>query len=94
MASFDTEEGTFQQEEFFEGFGAAPEFDKFPGKIMAKAYAQKISSIREASDLKRVDKKPTLPIVITRDLLPTTLMIAPVQRRKSAKKRTRTLSLK
>ncbi|KAL4778792.1 hypothetical protein BJX76DRAFT_122368 [Aspergillus varians] len=49
MASFETEEGIFQQDEFFKGFGAAPDFDKFLGKIMANAYAQKLSSIRNAS---------------------------------------------
>jgi hypothetical protein len=65
MASFDANEEIFLQDEFFEGFGeAAPEFDKFLGKIMAKAYAQKISLIREASYLKRVDEKPTMPTVL------------------------------
>jgi hypothetical protein len=65
MASFDADEEIFLQEEFFEGFGeAAPEFDKFLGKIMAKAYAQKISLIREASFLNRVDEKPTMPTVL------------------------------
>jgi hypothetical protein len=65
MASFDADEEIFLQEEFFKGFGeAAPEFDKFLGKIMAKAYAQKISLIRESSDLNRVDEKPTMPTVL------------------------------
>jgi hypothetical protein len=31
---------------------------------MAKAYAQKISLIREALGLKRVDEKPTMPTVL------------------------------
>lgn len=37
MAIFETKEGIFQQEEFYHGFGEAPDFDRFLGKVMAKA---------------------------------------------------------
>lgn len=67
MTSFEAEEGIFQQEEFFNGFGEAPDFDKFLGKIMAKAYDRKISSIRDASDLRRMDNKSTAAMAMNRE---------------------------
>jgi hypothetical protein len=49
MASFHSDEGIFQQEDFFNGFGEVRDFDKYLAKAMAKAYGYKISSIQYAS---------------------------------------------
>ncbi|KAF9882663.1 hypothetical protein FE257_005665 [Aspergillus nanangensis] len=51
MASFEADEGIFQREEFFEGFGEAHDFDKFLGKVMANAYTQRMSSMRGVTGL-------------------------------------------
>lgn len=57
--SFETEEDIFEQEEFFRDFGEAPEFDRFLGKVVANAYARKVSSLREALDLKKMVNNST-----------------------------------
>lgn len=49
LAAFDEDDGLFLSEEYFEGFGEAPEFDKFLGKVMALAYSKKISTMRSGS---------------------------------------------
>ena len=64
MASFENDERIFQQEEFFKGFGEAPDFDKFLGKIMAKTYAHKISSIQDAPDPNGMDDESTTAMAI------------------------------
>lgn len=50
--SFETEEDIFEQEEFLRDIGEAPEFDRFLVNVVATVYARKISSLREALDLK------------------------------------------
>jgi hypothetical protein len=64
--SFETEEDIFEQEEFFRDFGEAPEFDRFLGKVVANAYARKISSLREALDLKRMVNDSTTATALHR----------------------------
>ncbi|KAI7974216.1 hypothetical protein EIK77_004968 [Talaromyces pinophilus] len=64
--SFETEEDIFEQEEFFRGFGEAPEFDRFLGKVVANAYARKVSSLREALDLKRMVTNSTTATALNR----------------------------
>lgn len=48
MQTFEEDEQIFQREEFFEGFGQAPYFDKFLGKVMATVYTHRIFSLRAA----------------------------------------------
>jgi hypothetical protein len=50
-ASFEADEGIFQREQFFEGFGESVDFDKFLGKVMAQVYLSKISAIRRGTEL-------------------------------------------
>ncbi|GMF81964.1 unnamed protein product [Aspergillus oryzae] len=50
-ASFKADEGIFQQEQFFEGFGESVDFDKFLGKAMVQVYSSKISAIRRETEL-------------------------------------------
>jgi hypothetical protein len=64
MAIFETKEGIFQQEEFYHGFGEAPDFDKFLGKVMAKAYTYKISSLRDVLGSKSMDNRSTLAVTM------------------------------
>jgi hypothetical protein len=64
MAIFGTKEGIFQQEEFYHGFGEAPGFDKFLGKVIAKAYTYKISSVRDVLGLKSMDNRSTLAVTM------------------------------
>jgi hypothetical protein len=49
-ASFEADERVFQREQFFEGFGESPDFDKFLGRVMAQVYSSKISAIRCRQD--------------------------------------------
>lgn len=58
-ASFEADEGIFQREQFFEGFGETPDFDKFLGKVMAQVYSNKISSIQHEAGLRSGDNKIT-----------------------------------
>ncbi|KAI3017327.1 hypothetical protein CBS147347_10323 [Aspergillus niger] len=67
MTSFESEEGIFERDEFFRGFGEAPDFDIFLGRIMAKAYSRKISLIRAASNGRRMDKRPSLEMAMNGD---------------------------
>lgn len=46
LAAFDANEEVFHSEQYFEGFGEAPEFDTFLGKTIALAYSRKISAMR------------------------------------------------
>ncbi|KAL2850674.1 hypothetical protein BJY01DRAFT_245370 [Aspergillus pseudoustus] len=48
MESFEMDKRIFEQEEFLAGFGEAPHFDRSLARVMGKAYAQQISSIRSA----------------------------------------------
>jgi hypothetical protein len=50
-ASFEADEGIFQREQFFEGFGESVDFDKFLAKVMAQVYSSKISAIRRETEL-------------------------------------------
>jgi hypothetical protein len=60
-ASFEADEGIFQREQFFEGFGETLDFDKFLGKVMAQVYSNKISSIRYEAGLRSGDNTITTP---------------------------------
>ncbi|KAL4918411.1 hypothetical protein BDW62DRAFT_200791 [Aspergillus aurantiobrunneus] len=60
MASFEIDEEIFQQEEFFNAFGEAPDFDRFLAKVMAETYACKISSVRYALDLRMDNATATM----------------------------------
>jgi hypothetical protein len=60
-ASFEADEGIFQREQFFEGFGETPDFDKFLGKVMAQIYSNKISSIQHEAGLRNGDNKNATP---------------------------------
>ncbi|KAL5334278.1 hypothetical protein BJX70DRAFT_22716 [Aspergillus crustosus] len=64
MAIFETNEEIFQQEEFYKGFGEAPDFDKFLGKVMAKAYTHKISSVRDVLGWKSMDNRSTMAVTM------------------------------
>ena len=57
LAGFEMDEELFQKEEFFTGYGEAIDFDKFLGRVMAEAYAQKLNSIRNTENLRRLDSK-------------------------------------
>ncbi|KAH2679558.1 hypothetical protein KXW53_005819 [Aspergillus fumigatus] len=60
-ASFEADEGIFQREQFFEGFGETLDFDKFLGKVMAQVYSNKISSIRYEAGLRSGDNTIRMP---------------------------------
>jgi hypothetical protein len=62
-ASFQADEGIFQREQFFEGFGESLDFDKFLGKVMAQVYSSKISAIRYEAGLRGGDNTITMPNV-------------------------------
>lgn len=63
MAGFEADEQIFQREEFLEGFGKALDFDKFPVKVMAKAYTHKMSTIRDEAGLKSMSDRSTPPLM-------------------------------
>ncbi|KAL2834053.1 hypothetical protein BJY01DRAFT_224585 [Aspergillus pseudoustus] len=60
IGRFEEHEGIFQQDEFYEVFGKMDEFDKFLGKVITKAYAKKIASIRDEAWLASVDTLDTI----------------------------------
>ncbi|KAF4228832.1 hypothetical protein CNMCM8980_000114 [Aspergillus fumigatiaffinis] len=62
-ASFEADEGIFQREQYFEGFGESVDFDKFLGKVMAQAYSSKISAIRRETEPCGGVNKKTMPNV-------------------------------
>jgi hypothetical protein len=62
IKSFEMDESIFEQEEFLAGFGEAPDFDRFLARVMGKAYAQQISSIRGARGTMGDDLGPPLTI--------------------------------
>ncbi|PYH43086.1 uncharacterized protein BP01DRAFT_375698 [Aspergillus saccharolyticus JOP 1030-1] len=62
-ASFEADEGIFQREQFFEGFGESLDFNKFLGKVMAQVYSSKISAIRYEAGLLGGDNTITIPNV-------------------------------
>ncbi|KAJ0413449.1 hypothetical protein BJY00DRAFT_319790 [Aspergillus carlsbadensis] len=55
IASFEEDEAIFQEEKFFDLFGQSVEFDKFLGKVMAKAYEMKLASVRDEAHLAIVE---------------------------------------
>jgi hypothetical protein len=62
--SFEAEESIFVQGQFFNGFGEASDFDRFLGMVMARVYAHKISSIRAAQELGRMENESPTAMTI------------------------------
>lgn len=62
LAAFDADDGIFQQEEFFEGFGNTSEFDRFLAKTMVLAYPQKLSVLQCEPPPIRVSAVKSVPV--------------------------------
>lgn len=78
-ASFEADEGVFQREQFFEGFGESLDFDKFLGRVMAQVYSKKISVIRYEAGLRVGDNTITMPNVDGEEIASTDCDLSLVQ---------------
>ncbi|KAL4874236.1 hypothetical protein BJY04DRAFT_225250 [Aspergillus karnatakaensis] len=65
LASFEADETLFKQDKFFDGFGKAPVFDMFLGKVMAVAYTRKIWTMRAAYDANRPENRARSRIALS-----------------------------